>query len=121
MAILIDLPTHADNRGKLTVIEKIIPFEIKRIFFIYGVDNSSRGGHRHKTTFQAVICLKGSCRIHNHDASSESIYILDDPSKCLLLDPTDWHLMDQFSENAILMVLASTHYDPDDYIFTSYL
>lgn len=120
MAFLIDLLTHTDNRGNLTVIEKVIPFEIKRIFYIYGVDNSVRGGHRHKTTFQAAVCLKGSCHIRNNDGLSETEYILDHPSKCLILNPEDWHLMDNFSEDAILMVLASTHYNEDDYIFTAY-
>lgn len=120
MAELIDLVTYTDNRGNLTVIEKIIPFTIKRIFYIYGVDSSVRGGHRHKTTFQAAICLKGSCCIVSHDGFDQQRYLLDTPSKCLLIKPQDWHIMDSFSEDAILMVLASTHYDPDDYIFTPY-
>ncbi|MEJ7692838.1 FdtA/QdtA family cupin domain-containing protein [Daejeonella sp.] len=120
MAQIIDLTTHTDKRGNLTVIEKIIPFDIKRIFYIYGVDNSVRGGHRHKTTVQAAITIKGSCRIRNNNGLSENQYILDNPSKCLLLEPEDWHTMDQFSEDAILMVLASTEYDPEDYIFTPY-
>ena len=63
MAELIDLTTFIDKRGHLTVIEKVIPFEIKRIFYIYGVDDSTRGGHRHKQTSQAAICIKGSCNV----------------------------------------------------------
>ncbi len=120
MAQIIDLITHTDKKGNLTVIEKIIPFDIKRIFYIYGVDNSVRGGHRHKTTFQAAIAIKGSCRIRNNNGILEEQFILDKPSKCLILNPEDWHVMDEFSEDAILMVLASTEYDPDDYIFTPY-
>lgn len=121
MAELIDLQTHTDKRGNLTVIEETIPFKITRIFYIYGVDDSIRGGHRHKTTYQAAICLKGSCRIRSNDGLSEMNYILDQPSKCLLINPEDWHVMDQFSNDAILMVLASTNYDANDYIFTPYL
>lgn len=120
MAQQIDLLTYIDTKGNLTVIEKVIPFTINRIFYIYGVDHSRRGGHRHKTTVQAAICIKGSCRIINNNGSSIEQYILDKPSKCLILNPEDWHTMDQFSEDAILMVLASTEYDPDDYIFTPY-
>ena len=70
MARQIDLTTHTDNRGNLTVIEKVIPFDIKRIFYIYGVDDSARGGHRHHTTVQAAICIQGACKIHcdnNHE------------------------------------------------------
>ncbi|PWT79243.1 MAG: hypothetical protein C5B59_00035 [Bacteroidetes bacterium] len=120
MAYMIDLKTFTDKRGNLTVIEKTIPFEIKRIFYIYGVDQSRRGGHRHKTTVQAAICLKGSCRIYNHDGVNESYFYLDQPNKCLILETNDWHTMDQFSFDAILMVLASEYFDSNDYIFEPY-
>jgi dTDP-4-dehydrorhamnose 3,5-epimerase-like enzyme len=120
MAYLIDLKTFIDKRGNLTVIEKTIPFEIKRIFYIYGVDESLRGGHRHKTTIQAAICLKGSCRIYNNDGQKENYFMLDQPSKCLILQARDWHTMDQFSPDSILMVLASEYFDQQDYIFEPY-
>lgn len=120
MAALIDLKTFTDEKGNLTVIEKTIPFDIKRIFYIYGVDNSTRGGHRHKNTVQAAICIQGSCRIFNHNGSETAYFHLDSPSKCLILNPEDWHTMDQFSPDAILMVLASTYFDPDDYIYEPY-
>jgi dTDP-4-dehydrorhamnose 3,5-epimerase-like enzyme len=120
MAHLLDLKTFTDKRGNLTVIEKTIPFDIKRIFYIYGVDQSVRGGHRHKTTIQAAICLKGSCRIYNNDGQNENYFILDQPSKCLLLQTYDWHTMDQFTPDAILMVLASEYFDQQDYIFEPY-
>jgi hypothetical protein len=120
MAYLIDLKTFIDVRGNLTVIEKTIPFDIKRIFYIYGVDQSARGGHRHKTTIQAAICLKGSCRIYNNDGQDENYFVLDQPSKCLILQTRDWHTMDQFSPDAILMVLASEYFDQQDYIFEPY-
>ena len=120
MAKLINLKTFTDERGNLTVIEKIIPFEIKRIFYIYGVDNSIRGGHRHHKTIQAAICLKGKCNVYNNDGNIESVFILDAPYKCLLLEQKDWHKMYEFSQDAILMVLASEHFDPSDYIFEPY-
>lgn len=120
MAYLIDLKTFTDSRGNLTVIEKTIPFEIKRIFYIYGVDNSVRGGHRHHKTVQAAICIKGRCQIFNNDGNKSSTYLLDQPDKCLVLEPRDWHKMFDFSPDAILMVLASEHYDPGDYIFEGY-
>lgn len=120
MAHLMDLKTFTDKRGNLTVIEKIIPFEIKRIFYIYGVDESKRGGHRHKKTIQAAICLKGSCHIYNSDGTTENNYILDQPNKCLILEPMDWHTMDNFTSDAILMVLASEYFNQDDYIFEPY-
>lgn len=59
MTKLIDLKTFTDARGNLTVIKKIIPFDIKRIFYIYGVNNSVRGGHSHHQTIQACVCIQG--------------------------------------------------------------
>ena len=120
MAYLIDLKTFTDKRGNLTVIEKVIPFVVKRIFYIYGVDDSVRGGHRHHKTIQAAICIKGSCKIYNDDAANEETFFLNRPDKCLILEPKDWHQMFQFSEDAILMVLASEYFDASDYIFDKY-
>jgi dTDP-4-dehydrorhamnose 3,5-epimerase-like enzyme len=120
LAHLIDLKTYTDSRGNLTVIERVIPFDIKRIFYIYGVDDSVRGGHRHKTTFQAAICLKGSCKIANHNGEFQEEFILDSADKCLLLDPRDWHQMHEFTGDAILMVFASELFDPGDYIYEAY-
>lgn len=115
-----DLKTFTDKRGNLTVIEKVFPFDIKRIFYIYGVDDSVRGGHRHHKTIQAAVCLKGHCTIVNNDGSKVENFILDHPSKCVILEPKDWHQMLNFSEDAILMVLASEFFDPKDYIFEPY-
>jgi dTDP-4-dehydrorhamnose 3,5-epimerase-like enzyme len=120
MAHLINLKTFCDQRGNLTVIEKVIPFEIKRIFYIYGVDSSVRGKHRHKKTIQAAICLQGTCTIWNNDRKKKEEFILDSPDKCLILEPADWHKMYNFSPDAILMVLASEYFDANDYIFEEY-
>ena len=120
MAQLIDLKTFTDNRGNLTVIEKVIPFDIKRIFYIYGVDDSVRGGHRHLKTIQAAICLQGRCIISNNTGSEKQEFNLNAPHQCLILNPTDWHTMYHFSKDAILMVLASEYFDPLDYIYEPY-
>lgn len=120
MAYLINLKTFTDKRGNLTVIERTIPFDIKRIFYIYGVDDSIRGGHRHHKTVQAAICIKGRCRILNDDNETTTDFLLDSPEKCVILEPRDWHQMSDFSEDAILMVLASEFYDEKDYIFERY-
>ncbi len=120
MAHLIDLKTFTDKRGNLTVIEKIIPFNIKRIFYIYGVDDSVRGGHRHHKTVQAAVCIKGSCKIYNNDGVTEQTFDLNAPNKCLILESKDWHNMFEFSKDAILMVLASEFFEEKDYIFEPY-
>ena len=120
MAYLIHLKSFSDKRGNLTVIEKEIPFEIKRIFYIYSVDDSVRGGHRHVQTIQAAICLHGSCIVSNDDGGLKEDFLLDSPQKCLILKPTDWHTMHHFTPDAVLLVMASSTYDPDDYIFEPY-
>lgn len=116
MAKLIKLRTHHDHRGSLTVIEKELPFPIRRVFYIYDVDDSVRGGHRHKITEQAAICIKGSCVIFCTNNGKEEEFLLDNPEKCLILYPEDWHKMHSFSPDAVLLVLASEPYDPNDYI-----
>ncbi len=120
MAYTIDLQTFTDDRGNLTVIENVLPFEIKRVFYIYGVDDSIRGGHRHHQTIQAAICIKGSCIIDNNDGLKKEEFNLDSPNKCLILEPKDWHQMHSFSQDAILMVFASRAYEENDYIFENY-
>ena len=120
MAYLIDLETHTDKRGNLTVIENVLPFMIERVFYIYGVDKSGRGGHRHHKTIQAAICIQGECKIVNNDGNKTQIFHLNKPSKCVLLEPKDWHKMYDFSNDAILMVLASEKFNERDYIFEEY-
>ena len=120
MAHVIDLQTFTDERGNLTVVEKVLPFDIKRVFYIYGVDDSVRGGHRHVKTIQAAVCLQGSCVITNNTGEIDQEFTLDVPSKCLILEPRDWHQMKEFTEDTILMVFASEHYEESDYIFEPY-
>ena len=120
MAYLLDLETHTDHRGNLTVIENVLPFSIQRVFYIYGVDKSERGGHRHHKTIQAAVCIQGECKIYNNDGAVKNVFHLDKPSVCVILEPADWHKMYDFSDNAILMVLASEKFDQEDYIFENY-
>ena len=120
MAKLIQLDTFESDAGDLTVFEKILPGEIKRVFYIRGQAGHERGGHRHLNTWQALICISGSCRVFVDDQQNQEYYLLNSPEKCLLLAPQDWHVMDQFEEGAILLVLANTQYHKDDYIFEPY-
>ncbi|MBT5492670.1 FdtA/QdtA family cupin domain-containing protein [bacterium] len=119
MAHIIELPTFGDDRGNLTVVEKVLPFEIKRFYYIYDV-SSQRGGHRHKKTIQALISLGGSCEIYVNDGKKEETFVLDTPNKCLILDPKDWHTMDKFSKGSTLLVFSSEFYSKDDYIDERY-
>jgi hypothetical protein len=121
MPELLVLDTFTDVRGNLSVLEdRQIPFKIKRLFYIYGVDKSKRAAHRHKITYQALICITGSCRVHVDNGKEKSSYVLDEPKKCLVLDPQDWHIVDDFKPGAILLVCASEYFDENDYIYEAY-
>ena len=119
MAYFINLPTFSDTRGSLTVFEKVLPCEIKRAYWIYEA-NTIRGGHRHKKSIQALICLSGSCEIFCNDGESKNYFVLDTPKQCLIIEKKDWHTMDKFSPNSILLVLSSEYYDVEDYIDEPY-
>lgn len=75
-----------------------------------------RGDHRHKKAIQALIAVSGSCNVIIEKNEVKKIYLLDSPDKCLIVNPEDWHTMDNFSSDGVLLVLASEYYDADDYI-----
>jgi dTDP-4-dehydrorhamnose 3,5-epimerase-like enzyme len=119
MAHIINLPTFEDERGKLTVVEELLPFKIRRLYYIYDAV-SKRGGHRHKKTMQALITLGGSCDIYVNNGKKEEVVVLNSPKKCLILEPRDWHTMDNFSKGTVLLVLSSEYYNVHDYIDEKY-
>ncbi|MGN7884634.1 sugar 3,4-ketoisomerase [Dyadobacter sp. 22481] len=108
MARLINLKTFTDTRGSLTVIERVIPFEIKRIFYVNGPDQFKNGRKRMK---QAVICLKGNCLITNHTGTEDQHFVLNSADQCLLLTPEDRYDMLEIADDSILMVLASEPFE----------
>lgn len=122
MARLLTLKYIQDKRGNLTVldnIEKLLPFPVKRIFYIQEA-TGIRGGHRHYKTCHAVICLTGSCIVSINDGKKEDNFLLNNPHQCLIIETADWHTMHHFSEGSILLALASTVYDANDYIYAPY-
>jgi len=108
LARLINLKTFTDTRGSLTVIERVIPFEIKRIFYVNGPDQFKNGRKRMK---QAVICLKGNCLITNHTGTEDQHFVLNSADQCLLLAPEDRYDMLEIADDSILMVLASEPFE----------
>jgi quercetin dioxygenase-like cupin family protein len=116
---ILQLPTFMDPRGALTVLEKALPFEVVRMYWIYGADGQTRGGHRHTYTRQALIAVSGHISIYMNDGITEEVVELEHPNQCLLVEPKDWHAM-TFGPNSILMVLSSHSYDRGEYIDTPY-
>lgn len=119
MSQLIELSTFGDDKGKLTVFEKILPGDIKRAFYIYGVSAEvQRAKHGHKKTWNALIPVAGSCRVIVTSKDDEQTFYLNSPTQCLIIQPGGWHIMDEFSSDAILLVLSNEYYDKEDYVYT---
>jgi len=94
-----------------------VPFTIKRIYYIYDVEERVRRGfHSHNELEQALVCVHGSVKILVRTPYEEEDILLDDPEKALYIGPMVWREMYDFSPDAVLLVLASEHYDIQDYI-----
>lgn len=116
---IVEHRTLGDNRGKLVAIEgsKDIPFEIKRIFYIFGTQPSvPRGQHSHYKIQQYLIAVNGSCKVTLDDGRKKRTYDLNRPDIGLYQDALVWGSMHDFSSDCVLLVLASDHYDDADYI-----
>ena len=116
---LIEFEKHGDERGTLIALEqwKNIPFEVRRVYYMYETGAGVvRGHHAHKHLKQVLICVHGACKIRLDDGQEKKIVPLDDPSTGLYLESNIWREMFDFSEDAVLMVLASELYDESDYI-----
>ena len=116
---IVHLVEHGDNRGTLIALEQManIPFEIKRVYYMFDtVSGVRRGFHAHKCLKQMLICVHGSCKILLDDGSEKQEVLLDKPNKGLIIESNIWREMFDFSEDAVLMVVASELYDESDYI-----
>lgn len=116
---LIDLRKIHDVRGNLTPIESggDIPFDIKRIYYLYDVPSGeSRGAHAHKELQQLIIAANGSFTITLDDGRNKKSFTLNRPYQGLLIVPGIWRDLDDFSSGAVLLCLASEHYVAADYI-----
>lgn len=108
-----------DSRGKMIPIEypKQLEFPLKRIYYIYDVEEGIRRGfHSHNDLEQVLVAVNGSIKILVKTPYEEEIIELNDPSKGLYIGPMIWREMFDFSENSVLLVLASHEYDESDYI-----
>jgi hypothetical protein len=115
---IINLPKITDARGNLTFVEggSQIPFEIKRVYYLYDVPGGAeRGGHAHKCLHQLVIAMSGSFDVVLNDGKNKKRVHLNRSYIGLYLCPMMWRELDNFSSGSVCMVLASDRYDEDDY------
>ena len=109
---LYDFPILGDERGSLVVLDKTsgLPFEIKRVYYLFGTSRAvSRGFHAHKKLHQIAFCLSGSCRMALDDGVNKEDFLMKSPSIGVNLPPMIWHEMHDFSDDCILLVLASDY------------
>ena len=117
----IDFKSLGDERGSLVALEigqeKELPFAIKRVYYIFATQkNVARGFHAHKNLKQVAICVTGRCRMVLDNGNNREEAWLDSPAKGLLINDLVWREMHDFSEDCVLLVLASEYYDETDYI-----
>jgi len=116
---LIDFPALCDERGALVAVEsnKSIPFDIKRVYYIFATQAGvSRGFHAHKQLKQVAVCVTGKCRMVLDNGKEKRSVWLDSATQGVLIEDLTWREMHDFSEDCVLLVLASEHYDESDYI-----
>ena len=116
---LIDLRKIQDVRGNLTPIEGgvDVPFDIKRVDYLYDVPGGeSRGAHAHKELYQLIVAANGSFSVTLDDGKEKMLFNLNRSYYGLLVVPGIWRDLDDFSSGAVLLCLASEHYDAADYI-----
>lgn len=112
-------PPHGDDRGQLVAIEEMkdLPFDIKRVYYIYDtLTDVVRGHHAHKCLKQVLLCVHGSCKIHLDNGHETAEVLLDKPNEGLYIENDMWREMYDFTPDAVLLVLASEYYDEADYI-----
>ena len=110
---------HSDRKGNLGVVQSnsIVPFDIKRIYYLYDVPGGeSRGGHAHKKLYQLIIAASGSFSVTLDDGKIKRTFFLNHPYQGLYIVPGIWRTLDDFSSGAVCLVLASGKYDETDYI-----
>ncbi len=116
---LIELPKISDPRGNLSFIEagQHIPFDIKRVYYLYDVPGGSdRGSHAHKTLHQFIVAMSGSFDVVLDDGLAQKRIHLNRSYYGLYVCPMMWRYLDNFSSGAVCMVLASAHFNEKDYI-----
>lgn len=117
---MLEFPLFGDDRGHLVIVEgkRNIPFEIKRVFFIYGSDkNAIRGQHANRKSEFVLINISGTSKVKVKDGKgNEAVFSLIRPNTGIFLPKMIWKEMYDFSKDSILLCLSSEHYDSSEYI-----
>lgn len=116
--VMVDIPTFTDERGSISVMDKELPFEVKRVFWLHHInEGKDRGAHALLNSAEIMIALHGSFMVDLDDTETKTSVILDDPSKGLMIWPGIWFRTHSYKEDGVSLILASEEYARDKYTY----
>ena len=115
---LVDIPTFTDERGAISVMDKELPFDVKRVFWLYHIkEGKDRGAHALLDSSEIMIAVHGSFVVDLDDTETKTSIVLDNPSKGLMIRPGIWFRTHSYKEDGVSLILASEEYTRDKYTY----
>ena len=115
---LIIVPTFTDERGVISVMDKELPFQVKRVFWLHHIkDGKDRGAHALLDSSEIIVAIHGSFIVDLDDTNSKTSVLLDDPSKGLMIKPGVWFRTHSYKEDGVSLILAEEEYARDKYTY----
>ncbi len=115
--ILVDIPTFTDERGAISVLDKELPFQVRRVFWLHHIlEGKNRGAHALLDSTEIMVAVHGSFIVDLDDTVSKTSVVLDDPSKGLVIKPGVWFRTHSYKEDGVSLILAEEEYSQDKYI-----
>ena len=116
--ILVDVPTFTDERGAISVMDKELPFQVKRVFWLHHIkDGKDRGAHALLDSSEIMVAVHGSFIVDLDDTLNKTSVLLDDPSKGLMIRPGIWFRTHSYKEDGVSLILAEEEYARDKYTY----
>lgn len=116
--ILVDVPTFTDERGAISVLDKELPFQVKRVFWLHHIqEGKDRGAHALLDSSEIMVAVHGSFIVDLDDTVNKSSVLLDDPSKGLMIRPGVWFRTHSYKEDGVSLILAEEEYAHDKYTY----
>ena len=116
--ILVDVPTFADERGAISVLDKELPFQVKRVFWLHHIqEGKDRGAHALLDSSEIMVAVHGSFIVDLDDTINKTSVLLDDPSRGLVIKPGIWFRTHSYKEDGVSLILAEEEYARDKYTY----
>ena len=116
--ILVDIPTFTDERGAISVMDKELPFEVKRVFWLHHIaEGKDRGAHALLDSSEIMVAIHGSFVVNLDDTENKISVLLDNPGKGLMIRPGIWFRTHSYKEDGVSLILASEEYARDKYTY----